>query len=67
VNVPTISAAQAKQFGSVWKHNGIHIFMDDPHHQFAADFANIVLRSFVEEANRQAAEAAKPKVVIAEG
>lgn len=66
MNIPKITPAQAKQFGGVWKHNGIHIFMDNPHYAFAADFANVVLKSFVEEAQRQAAEAAKPQVVLAQ-
>lgn len=60
-----VTAAQAKDFGKVWTHKGIAIFMDDAHYAFAADFANIVLRSFIEDAQRKAAEAAKPKVVLA--
>lgn len=61
-----MTSADAKKFGQVWTHKGIAIFMDDAHYQFAADFANIVLKSFVEDAQRRAAEAAKPKVVLAE-
>lgn len=64
MNIPVLTADQAKHFGGVWKHNGIHIFMDNSHYQFAADFANVVLKSFIEQAQREAAEAAKPKVVL---
>lgn len=61
-----VSGQQAKDFGKVWTHKGIAIFMDDTHYQFAADFANVVLKSFIQDAQRRAAEAAKPKVVLAE-
>lgn len=61
-----VTGADAKKFGQVWTHKGIAIFMDDTHYKFAADFANVVLRSFIEQAQARAAEAAKPKVVLAE-
>jgi hypothetical protein len=59
-----ISAAEAKNFGKVWTHKGIVIFMDDTHYQFAADFANIVLRNFIQQAQAQAVEAAKQKQIV---
>lgn len=62
-----VSTQDAKQFGKVWTYRGLAIFMDDAHYQFAADFANIALKSFIENAQRQAVEAAKKKqIVIAE-
>ena len=54
----------AKNFGKVWTHNGVAIFMDETHYKFAADFANIAIKSFVEDAQRQAAEAAKKKQIV---
>jgi hypothetical protein len=59
-----VSAAEAKSFGKVWTHNGVAIFMDDTHYQFAADFANIVLKSFVDQAQRAAVEAAKKRQIV---
>lgn len=68
-----ISPADAAKFGQVWTHNGVAIVMTDVHYKFAADFANIVLKSFIEDAQRKALaarkaaeDAAKPKVVLAE-
>jgi hypothetical protein len=56
----------AANFAKQWTHNGVAIFMDATHHQFAADFCNIIITSFIEQKNREAAaQAAKQKVVIA--
>lgn len=69
-----VSAVDAQKFGQVWTHNGVAIVMTPIHYQFAADFANIAVRSFIENAQRQALaakkaaeDAAKPKVLITEG
>lgn len=56
----------ADNFGKVWTHNGIAIFLDDVHKQFAVDFANMILTSYVAEQHRKLQEAAKPKIVLAE-
>lgn len=68
-----VSLIDAAKFGQVWTHNGVAIVMTDVHHKFAADFANVVLRSFIEDAQRKASqarksaeEAAEPKVVLTE-
>lgn len=67
----SITAKDATQFSQVWRHNGIAIPMQDCHMQFAADFANIVLKSFIEDAQKaraaaiaKAEEAAKPKIIM---
>lgn len=66
--IPQIAQlSHAKGFAKQWTHKGVAIFMDDTHLQFATDFANIMLASFIDDARRKAAEAAKPKVVLAEG
>jgi hypothetical protein len=72
MNIPKVTAAQAADFAKHWKTpGGVSIFTDNIHHQFTADFANVVLKSFVEDAQRvaakAAAEAAKPKIVLAQG
>jgi hypothetical protein len=59
-----LSLQDAKNFGKVWTHKGICIFMDDAHYQFAADFANIAIKSFIENAQRAAVEAAKKKQIV---
>lgn len=59
-----VSAVEAKGFGKVWTHNGVAIFMDDTHYKFAADFANIVLKNFIDQAQRAAVEAAKKRQIV---
>jgi hypothetical protein len=54
----------AANFGKVWTHNGIAIFMDETHYKFAADFANIAVKSFIEDAQKAAAELAKKKQLV---
>lgn len=66
--IPQVTLKDAHQFSNVWRHKGVAIPMQDIHLRFAADFANVALKSFIETAQRQAAakaaEAAKPKVVL---
>ena len=65
MNIPRVTAAQAADFARHWKTpGGISIFTDDMHHQFSADFANQCLKSFVEDAQRMAASAAKAKQLV---
>lgn len=61
-----IQKAHVDGFAKVWTHKGLAIFLDDVHKQFAVDFANVMLRNFIEQQARAAAEAAKPKVILAE-
>lgn len=52
-------------FARKWTHKGIAIFLDDAHKQFAVDFANVIVSSFVEQQQRQAMiDAEKKKAVI---
>lgn len=68
MNIPKVTAAQVADFAKHWKTpGGISIFTDDIHHQFTADFANIVLKSFVEDAQKAAAAAAKAKQIVVTG
>ena len=55
---------QATAFAKQWKHRNIFHVIDEVHLAFAADFANVIVTSFVENQMRKAAEAAKPKVVL---
>lgn len=63
VNIAT--KAHADGFAKAWNHKGVAIFLDDVHKQFAVDFANMIVASVLEQQQRAAAEAAKPKVVLA--
>lgn len=56
----------AANFAKQWTHKGVAIFMDETHYQFAADFTNVIITSFIEQKQREAREAAKPKVVLAD-
>ncbi len=62
----------ALAFSKVWNHKGIAVPLQDVHVQFANDFANICLRSFVEDMMKQAAQrkaeaekAVKPLIEVA--
>jgi hypothetical protein len=66
-----VTLDEAKKFSQVWNYKGLAMPLDEVHCEFAKDFANIVLRSFVEQmmanakaAKEKAAEAAKPLVSL---
>jgi hypothetical protein len=64
VNVAT--RQHADNFSKVWTYGKVAIFLDDVHKQFATDFANMIIPSFIESQQRAAAAAAKPKVISTE-
>jgi hypothetical protein len=66
MQIPAVSREEAKRFSKAWSHNGVALVIDDPLCQFAADFANVVLKSFVQSFMQQQQANAKPKVQIAE-
>jgi hypothetical protein len=68
MNLPQVDTNQVREFGKVWNHKGVAIILNDLHIEFARDFANVVLRNFVQQVAMQqmAAKAAAPKI-IAEG
>lgn len=58
----------ADGFAKVWTHNGLAIFLDDVHKQFACDFANMMIASFIDQQGRAAAAAAElKKIKVVEG
>jgi len=57
---------QAAAFAKQWKHRNIHHIIDEVHASFAADFANIIVTSFVEQQMQKAKAAAAPKIVSTE-
>lgn len=56
---PQISKAQTSAFAKAWDRSGIKLLLDDSSIQFATDWANIVLKSYVEG---EAAKAKKAEV-----
>lgn len=68
----TVDRAQAENFGKVWTHRGVSIPLSDVSLQFATDFANVVLLSFVSKCQQDAAAAKqtvndKGKKIMIEG
>jgi hypothetical protein len=61
LNVATKQMADG--FSKVWKYGRVAIFLDDVHKQFAADFANMILTSFINEQQMKAAKAAELKKI----
>lgn len=66
-----VTVDEAKKFAAVWNYKGLAMPLDDVHHEYAKDFANVVLRSFVEQmmanakaAKDKAAAEAAPKVLL---
>lgn len=51
-----VERAEAANFTKVWTKNGIAISLQDIHLDFATDFANIVLNSFIDKCTRDAME-----------
>lgn len=45
--IPQVPRQDAENFAKVWNHKGIAIPMSDAHIDFATDFANITLKSFI--------------------
>lgn len=58
---------QAIAFAKQWKHRNIHHIIDEVHAAFAADFANVILTSFVEQQMMKAKAATAPKIISTEG
>jgi hypothetical protein len=53
----------ADGFAKVWKYGRVSIFLDDVHKQFATDFANMIVTSFVADQQAKAAKAAELKKI----
>jgi hypothetical protein len=66
MQIPVVNKEEAKKFSGIWNFKGVAIVLDDVHCQFASDFANVVLKSFVQKLIQEQAEAAKPKIQLAE-
>jgi hypothetical protein len=61
VNYPTVQESDIDGFARVWDHRGLKLIMDATSKRFAIDFANVVLRSYIDDLRAKAAAALKAK------
>lgn len=64
ISYPVVSPGDVKMFARAWDLNGIKMILDSTSLQFATDFANTALKSYV---NDLAEKAAKLKAARAQG
>jgi Recombination endonuclease VII len=65
-----VKLEEAVNFSKVWSYNGVSIPITKEEAQYATDFANVVLRNFIDMCQEQAKaaqKAAEPKKLIIEG
>ena len=65
-----VDVAEAHNFHKVWTYRGLSIPISLEAEHFAKDFANVVLKNFIDTCQKQAQEAAKlqpQKQLIIEG
>jgi len=58
----TVTFEQTKAFAQAWDSNGIKLILDNTSIQFATDYANIVLKSFVADMAAQVKKVAEAKI-----
>lgn len=51
---PQVTKEMADGFARAWDYNGIKMILDNTSRQFAMDFANIALKSFVDDLAQKA-------------
>jgi hypothetical protein len=61
LNIATKEMADG--FSKVWTCKGVAIFLDNVHKQFAVDFANMIVTSFVMDQQKKAQAAAELKKI----
>ena len=67
MQIPKVDRKQVEGFAKVWTYRGVALLLNDAHIQFAADFANVMLNSIVQQVTQQQAaalKAAKAKEII---
>lgn len=60
-----VNKSEAEAFAKVWTYQGVSIPLSESAIQFSTDFANIVLRNFIDVCQQQVQE--RKKQIIAEG
>lgn len=61
INYPKVVPSDVNGFAQAWDLNGIKMILDSTSRQFAVDFANVVLRSYVDNLVAQAQAGKKLK------
>ena len=67
MQIPKVDRKQVAEFSKIWTYKGVALLLNDAHVQFAADFANVMLKSFIQQIASQqaaAAQAAKTKKIV---
>lgn len=52
----TVMPEETRKFSQVWTYKGLAVPLNEQHLQFATDWANIVLNSFIGQCERRALE-----------
>ena len=70
MQIPQVNKDQVSVFAKVWTYKGVAILLNEMHIEFAKDFANVILRNFVQQVAAQqmaaAQAAAAKKIVVAQ-
>lgn len=61
MNYPTVKESDIDGFARMWDCRGLKLIMDSTSKRFAIDFANIVLKSYIDDLRAKAAAALKAK------
>ena len=67
MQIPQVNKDQVAGFAKVWTYKGVAILLNEMHIEFAKDFANVMLRNFVQQIAQQqmaAAQAAAAKNIV---
>lgn len=52
-----VQRVEAENFGKIWTYRGISVPLTEADYQFATDFANVVLRNFINMCQESAKDA----------
>ena len=67
MNYPGVTLEQTAAFAKAWDKSGLKILLDKTSIEFAHDWANIVLKSYVDDMVAKAQAAAKLKAQVESG
>jgi hypothetical protein len=57
-----IEKAEVEKFAQIWNKSGVHIILPQEAIEFATDFANVAINSFIGMCQAQAAEEAAKRI-----
>ena len=63
--IPKVTKEMTTAFAKAWDSNGIKVILDNTTIQFATDWANIALASFVDDINKQSQKLKAEKAAAA--